>query len=55
MSKDKIKIKNDRESTKRSLMNDSAHVIKRKQTGARGKRYKFLLMCVVCNGDAHGN
>jgi hypothetical protein len=27
----------------------------KKNPGRNSKRYKALLTCVICNGDAHGN
>jgi len=46
---------NEQCSRKRSLSINSSHGINKKKPGMHGKRYKSLLICVICNGDAHGN
>jgi ribosomal protein L44E len=40
---------------KRSLSTNSSHNINKNKPASTLKRYKVLLTCVVCNGDAHGN
>jgi len=46
---------NEQRSTKRSLSINSSHEINKKKSGSTSKRYRVILTCVVCNGDAHGN
>ncbi len=40
---------------KRKLSTNSSYEVNKKRPGPTSKRYKVLLTCVVCNGDAHGN
>jgi hypothetical protein len=42
-------------SVKCSLSTISSHEINKQKAGSTPKRYRLLLTCVVCNGDAHGN
>lgn len=42
-------------SRKRSSSNATSHQGNKKTSGATSRRYKTLLTCVVCSGDAHGN
>jgi hypothetical protein len=42
-------------SGKRSVSISSSHEVKKKKSGSTSKRYKALLTCVICDGDAHGN
>jgi len=42
-------------SAKRSVSINSSHEVKKKKSGSTSKRYKALLTCVICDGDAHGN
>jgi len=39
---------------KRSLSINSSHDVNKKKPGSTSKRYKSLLTCVICSGDAHG-
>ena len=47
---------NQRETIKRSLSSHSSDDDddKKKKSGTVPKHYKSLLICVVCDGDAHG-
>ncbi len=42
-------------SKKRLLSMNEVHEIKKKQPESSSKRYKVLLTCLICEGDAHGN
>lgn len=46
---------NERLSKKRSLSTSTSNQVHKKTSGSTSKRYKSLLICVVCAGDAHGN
>ncbi|CAF3684405.1 unnamed protein product [Rotaria sordida] len=50
-----LQVENNRQlSRKRSLSIHKSQRVDKKYSGPTGKRYKALLTCVVCNGDAHG-
>jgi hypothetical protein len=42
-------------SAKRSVSIKSSHEVNKKKSGSTSRRYKALLTCVICDGDAHGN
>jgi hypothetical protein len=46
---------NEQRPTKRLLSTNAAREINKKQAGPPSKRYKLLLTCVICDGDARGN
>ncbi len=39
----------------RSLSTHSSNEVNKKKSGSTSKRYKLLLTCIICEGDAHGN
>ncbi len=41
-------------STEQLLSTNEEHEINKKQPESGAKRYKVLLTCVICEGDAHG-
>jgi hypothetical protein len=45
---------NKRTSMKRPLLTNSSKDVNKNKSGSAAKRYKSLLICVVCNGDAYG-
>ncbi|CAF3352486.1 unnamed protein product [Rotaria sp. Silwood1] len=45
---------NEQVSRKRSLSIHTSQKVNKKISGPTSKRYKILLTCVICNGDAHG-
>ena len=45
---------NQRETIERSLSSHSSNDKSKKKSGTTSRRYKSLLICVVCDGDAHG-
>ncbi|CAF0791212.1 unnamed protein product [Rotaria sp. Silwood1] len=45
---------NEQVSRKRSLSIHTSQQVNKKISGPTSKRYKILLTCVICNGDAHG-
>jgi hypothetical protein len=54
--KNDVHVKNNvQPSRKRSLLINSSNPVDKKKPETTGKRYKSLLTCVICNGDAHGN
>jgi hypothetical protein len=42
-------------SAKRSVSIISSHEVNKKKSKSTSRRYKALLTCVICDGDAHGN
>jgi hypothetical protein len=46
---------NEQRPTKRLLSTNAAREISKEHTGPPSKRYKVLLTCGICDGDAHGN
>ena len=40
---------------KHSVSTNLSHEVNKKKSGSTSKRYKALLTCVICDGDAHGN
>jgi hypothetical protein len=45
---------NKRTSMKRSLVTNSSKDVNKNKSRSAAKRYKSLLICVVCNGVAYG-
>jgi hypothetical protein len=40
---------------KPSLSTNAAHEVNNNEIISTSKRFKVILTCVICNGDAHGN